>query len=468
MSIDHLTRKPPSDPKGFQPKRKRSLAWLLPTGLLYGFLVILALLFGERLLPAIPVKTAPVITIRAGESLTKQPAVDTIPQKKGVPIFQASGWVEPDPYPIYVSTLTNGVVEKVHALEGQQIKKGSLVATLIDEDAKLDLQSAQQKHLSLKKQITAHCTGFQITNAEITAAHRKIDALKFQLTEAIDTSSRLDNLSKGSVSQQKIFQARLAVEKQRAFLAEAQAKIPELNAHLARLKAEEIAMASKLNELAIDRDRAELALARTKISAPIDGTVLHLHAAPGMKRMLNMDSPKSAVIIELYQLDQLQARIDVPLNEAAALSAGQSVELVSDLLPDQSFAGTVTRISGQADLQRNTLQAKVAIENPDPRLRPDMLVRAKFFSSGSTASSKLNTSGGSDRLALFVPEQALVNDSQVWVASSDLTAEKRSLKLGEESRDGHRRVLEGLLSGESVILPPHTKLSEGSRVTVSN
>ena len=40
----------------------------------------------------------------------------------------------------------------------------------------------------------------------------------------------------------------------------------------------------------------------------------------------------------------------------------------------------MTRILGEADLQRNTLQVKVSLLQPDPKLRPEMLCRAKFFS----------------------------------------------------------------------------------------
>ncbi|MFT6179742.1 MAG: RND family efflux transporter MFP subunit [Akkermansiaceae bacterium] len=475
MSLDDLIKKSSDSSSAGTPysKRKRSFAWLLPVGLLLGFLIILGLLFGGRLLPATSVKTAPVITIRAGESLSLRGGGnslvnDTKPSGKGSLLFQASGWVEPDPYTVFVPTLINGVVDEVHALEGQSIKKGDLVATLVDDEARLDFQSAQQKYTSLEKKIVAHCTGFEVVRAEISAAQRKIEAFETRLDEARDTSSRLSKLSKGTVSQQQVVQARLATERQIAMLAEAKTEIPRLEALFTQLEAEEEAMTANLDELATARERAKLALDRTKITSSMDGIVLQLHAAPGMKRMLDMDSPTSAVIVELYDPKHLQARIDVPLNEAAALSAGQAVELVSDLLPNKTFTGTVTRISGQADLQRNTLQAKIEIKEPDERLRPDMLVRAKFFSSGNAQSSGEKPTASSGRLALYVSEKALVSETQVWIVTPGFLAEKRSIKLGNDTKDGHRLVLEGLRSGESVILPPHAKLEEGSRVEITN
>ncbi len=455
--------------------RKRNYAWLLPVGLVLGFLTILALLFGKRLLPAIPVKTAPVITIRASEEISSHAEEKNLPKtslpvsNKGNMLFQASGWVEPDPYTTYVPTLTNGVVKDVNVLEGETVKKGQLLATLIDEDAKLDLQSSKQAYTGFQKQIDAHCTEYNIIDSEIIAANSKIKAVQSELNEAIDTYTRYSKLRKGDIAEQIVVQAKLAVEKQRAMLAEAEAEITKLDARKVQLESQKEMMEVKLQELGTQRDRAQLTLDRTSIKSPINGVVLRLHAAPGKKRMLNMDDPTSAVIVELYNPEKLQARIDVPLNEAAALSAGQTVELVSDLLPNKTFTGKVTRISGQADLQRNTLQAKVSIQNPDPRLRPDMLMRAKFYSTGNITQTNSSTaSSPSSRLSIYVPEAALVSETQVWVVTPDQTAEKRIIKLGPEKKENHRRVIDGLRSGESVILPPHDKLKPQARIKIIN
>ena len=69
------------------------------------------------------------------------PIDDMSNRQKGQLLFQASGWIEPDPFPIYVTSLYSGVVEKVHILEGQSIKQGEIIATLIDEDARLVLSN---------------------------------------------------------------------------------------------------------------------------------------------------------------------------------------------------------------------------------------------------------------------------------------------------------------------------------------
>ena len=465
MSLDKIT----STTDAPIAKRQRSLAWLLPIGLLLGFIVILISLFGDRLLPAVEVKTARVVTLRKADGTAPTQSPDTTGNGKGQLLkgqlkFQASGWIEPDPYVTYVPALINGVVKSVYVLEGQMVKQGDLLTTLIDDDAKLDLIEAQQNITSLKATIIAHCKGIDISNAELEAAKNKVVTAKAHLSDALDNLRRLKRIEDGAIPKQQLMQAALKVEQQQAVLAESETEIPRIQARLEQINEERLAMDSKVDQLETVRARAQLALDRTKITSPVDGMILHLHAAPGKKRMLDMDDPKSAVIVELYDPEKLQARVDVPLNEAAGLMVGQHVELLTDLLPETIFKGKVTRITGEADLQRNTLQAKIEITNPDPRLRPEMLVRAKFFGSDDAAGSASNPSANSQRLSIYVPESAVASSNLVWVVSPDNRAISRTVKLGTEVRDGHRLVISGLKSGEQVILPPHDQLDDGARV----
>ena len=200
MSLDDLTKSSPnivSDHIGNRSHSgSRSRTWILPLSLLLGFIIILASLFGKRLLPATTVQIAPVITIRAGQDEKKvtnpvTQATDKITpvvkvRSKGSLLFQASGWVEPEPYTTYVPALVNGVLDKVLILEGQSVKKGELLATLIDDNATFAVLEAVQKYSVTEKQIEAHCSGIAIVDAEVVASKRKIDALKLQVEESND------------------------------------------------------------------------------------------------------------------------------------------------------------------------------------------------------------------------------------------------------------------------------------------
>ena len=102
----------------------------------------------------------------------------------------------------------------------------------------------------------------------------------------------------------------------------------ELESNLNSLEATRKEYEAKILRAEVEVKRRRLALERTNITSPIDGVVLRLLAVPGQKRMLDMDDPDSATVAILYQPGELQARIDVPLEEAAQLNVGQAVRCV--------------------------------------------------------------------------------------------------------------------------------------------
>ena len=467
--LESLRGSGPSSPKAGGPRRLP--AALLPIGLVFAFLVVFGLMFGSRLFPAQEVKTAPVIVRRTSGDLGSE-SPESQPQPSSAQLlFQASGWVEPDPYITNVPSLVNGVVREVLVLEGHAVKKGDILATLIDDDAKLDVQEAERTIATLDATQVAHCAQLPVLNAGMHAIQQRIAAHRALHAELEDKAQRLAAVRKGSVPEQDVKQAQLKVDGQQAVIEEANAELAGIIAKINKVDLERLTVVARISAAQTALARKQLALERTTIKASMDGMVLRLHAAPGKKRMLEGNEATSALIVELYDPAKLQARIDIPLTEAAGLRIGQPVKITTDLLPDAKCDAEVTGIVGEADLQRNTLQAKVRILKPDLRLRPEMLVRAEFYPGGTSTHSSSSPSHRNQRLSIYAPTAALLNQSgttaQAWVIE-DHRAQRRDLKVGTEERDNHLHVLDGLRPGDQLILPPHNKLKEGSRVRAKN
>jgi RND family efflux transporter MFP subunit len=214
-------------------------------------------------------------------------------------------------------------------------------------------------------------------------------------------------------------------------------------------------------------------LERTEIRSPITGVIQRLNAYPGRKVMAGSDNPESLTLAVIFDPASLQARIDVPLEEAAKLQVGQLARVRSNLLPNQSFRGRVTRIVGESDLQRNTLQAKVELLETDPRMRPEMLCRVEFLETAAPAAGAGGRkSGRPDSLSLFVPESAIVQRSgeaaEVFMITPDRARVQRvAVRLGGESGDsGFIQVVRGLKPGDQVVLNPSTELKDQDRIRI--
>ena len=94
-----------------------------------------------------------------------------------------------------------------------------------------------------------------------------------------------------------------------------------------------------------------------------------------------------------------------------------------------------------ADLSKNTLQVKVAVDNPSDLLKPDMLARVKFLAVGPAGSSGADSQGSS--LVVYAP-----TSGRAWV--------KRLLSLHNdtiaERERGYRHQLETAPVGGEVEL----------------
>lgn len=432
---------------------------VVPVLVLVGFALIFGYVFRDRLLPGASVE----VFVAVGLPETAKGTGDDFGGSPQL-LFQASGWIEPDPLPIRVTPLYSGVARTVHVLEGQTVTNGQPIVSLVDDDTRLGVRKAEARVSEAKAVQASLAAELKLAQARQVTATRKREAEEAQLAVEDDRLRRLRSLKEGTVPEQERVQADLRQKQQTAAVAAAGAVVAEWESEAERI-GKQIAVQEQLIKVAdVELAEAQLANSRTEVKSPVNGIVLKLLATPGKPLMLNMDQPDAATAAILYEPDKLQARVDVPLADAGKLAVGQRVRVSCSLLPGQKFIGSVTRIVGEADLQRNTLQAKVRIEDPDPRLRPEMLCRAEFYGTANAA-----TGTSSSTLTVFVPSNVIRNrsgdEAVVWKLSADTRhAVRQAVTLGQGERDGHVAVRSGLLPGDRVIVNPPAQLQDGARI----
>jgi HlyD family secretion protein len=432
--------------------RLRRFSWLFSLVLIVGFVAVFLLLFRDRLMPAPSVRVLPALVITDGSGRAASSG--------GALVFQASGWIEPDPLPIRATALTDGVIREVHVLEGAEVKEGDLLATLIEDDAVLVRDGAQRELERARAAVEAHATSEAVVRHQLEEEEARLISAVANATEAEDRLQRLERLAAAAIPETELVAARLEKMRTAAVVSERRARMAGLGEEISRVSHEIGGLKAATGAAEVKLAQAELALRRTRILAPVDGRVLRLLAAPGQKKMLGMDLEESATVAVLYHPDRLQVRVDVPLADAGGLGVGQRAKIYCNLLPDRVFEGVVTRITGEADLQRNTLQAKIRIEDPDERLRPEMLCRVEFYGADAAAAGAL---AGASGLAIFVPVGSIV-EGAVWLCDPETKrVNRRQVVADQETRDGYRRIVAGVRPGEWVVVESRG-LREGQRV----
>lgn len=180
---------------------------------------------------------------------------------------------------------------------------------------------------------------------------------------------------------------------------------------------------------------ARAALARTRLLAPVDGTVQSRHVEPG-----DLVQP-GRLLLELTRADSREIRVALDEKHLAPLAIGQPAYVIADAYPQQALAARVSFIAPAIDSARGTVDVHLEVEQEAPFLRQ-----------GMTVSVDIRTARREQ--ALVIPHDALYSrngtQARARVLGRDGRVEERHLRLGLEGST-LSEVLEGLEAGDQVL-----------------
>ena len=503
LSVDRVDRsaaRPAMRTNG--PTRRWFSRIALPGAVLIGFLILVGAAAGHRLLPVRGVTVTPVLVKRAAA------------QREGQPLFQAPGWIEPRPTPINVPALAAGIMEDLHVVEGQTVQAGMLIAKLISIDAELAVRRARstlqlreaEYQSALSEQIAAETrlrkpvhlqvvvadaeselAAAQVQLAQIPhlivageadlefaranvqakrAAGDGVSAIVKQQAEA-DLKNAEAKLSELRNSEPSLRSRVDALERKVAGLQEQLELLIEETRQLAEAQANVATAAAMRDEARVRLEEAELRLSRMRITAPRDGRILRLVASPG-DRVMGMDTTaehRSSTIVQMYDPSHLQVRVDVRLEDVPMVTSGQRVK-VETAASAEPIDGYVLQATSTANIQKNTLEVKVALVEPPGSVTPEMLVTSTFLA----PPAKTEESASESLQRIFIPRQLVQTESgssQVWIVNPNERAEKVAIQTGAATNEGLIEVVSGLDPTHKVISDPSGDLSPGQRVRIA-
>jgi RND family efflux transporter MFP subunit len=315
-----------------------------------------------------------------------------------------------------VSSKVTGRISEVLFEEGASVTEGQLLA-------RLDPATARAEYV--------------VATRNLEASRRSLREIEVRLADAERTLARNRTL----------VQQRLVAQ---SVLDGSEADVAALRARLEAARA----------EVGVAEGRVGLSrqsLDDLEIRAPFAGVVISKDAQPG-----ETVSPISAGggftrtgIATIVDMDSREIEVDVNEAYINRVRDDQRVEAILDAYPDWVIPGHVISIVPTADRQKATVRVRIAFDQLDPRILPDMGIKVRF----------LEESSANVPAAPQVDERAVVREAgetSVWVVR-DGKVERRAVTLGS-SAGGRATVTEGLAGGESVVLDPPRRLREGSPV----
>ncbi len=189
-------------------------------------------------------------------------------------------------------------------------------------------------------------------------------------------------------------------------------------------------------------------VSESEIKAPFTGIVTRVFVREGD---LVREGRDDVVLLEMIDPDSIVALFHVPEQYAHLIKKNGPVALSVDSLADDFFDEKIVRVYPEADEATHTvpLEASLSSEN----VKPGMFVRVKL-----PVRSAEN--------ALVVPDAALIStpdgNTVVYTVNNGV-ASRRLVKTGIES-GRWVQIIQGVVSGEEVVVRGNEKLKDGAKV----
>jgi RND family efflux transporter MFP subunit len=232
----------------------------------------------------------------------------------------------------------------------------------------------------------------------------------------------------------------------------------------------QVASQSRQVELAEAGQRgAQVQLDYTTVRAPFTGVVTAKAAQAG-----EIVSPISAGggftrtgVGTIVDMDSLEIEVDVNEAYINRVRPNQPAQAVLDAYPDWTIPAHVIAIVPTADRSKATVKVRIAIDQKDSRILPDMGVRVSFLEEAAKSGAEAGSKAAAPARGLMVPAGAIVERdgrSIVFTIESD-HAHATPVTPGQTY--GDLRQVEGLTSGARLVRAPPADMQDGARIVVN-
>lgn len=319
-----------------------------------------------------------------------------------------------------VGAQVSGKVTKLYVTLGQQVKKGDLIAD-IDSTTQINTLNTRKAELAgYQAQLIARKTAYDVAQSN----YNRLSKLYSQKATSLDTL----NTSKSTLD---------------------------------NAKAEMNVIQENIKQAEIEVNTAETNVGYTKITAPIDGTVISTPVSEGQTVNSNQTTP---TIVKIADLSKMRIKPEISEGDITKVKAGQSVSFT--ILSDNkkvyqakidSVDPATTTISDNSSGSGNSsysssgsssssssavyYYANIVVDNPDQVLRIGM-------------TTENNIKIAEAKNVLSVPNMAVQTQhgkTFVNILNANNQPERREVEIGVQN-DYQTEIKSGVTEGEKVIV----------------
>ncbi len=247
----------------------------------------------------------------------------------GETAFDATGSFEATE--IIVSSQANGLILELNAEEGQQLQEGELVGVI----------DSTQLHLQ-KLSLLSSARGVRAQQPDI---RKQTAAIQEQINTLERERERVERLIESNAANQKQLDD---------IVAQLEVLRSELEAHQTMLRQSSVQVSAQSSTLEIQIAQLEDQLEKTKVRAPISGTVLNKYAEAG--ELAGMGTP----LFKIADTERMFLRAYVTNDQLAKVKLGDEVIVRVDDGEGgaRPYSGRISWISDKSEFTPKTIQTK--------------------------------------------------------------------------------------------------------------
>ncbi|KGQ39995.1 ABC transporter substrate-binding protein [Gallibacterium anatis] len=310
---------------------------------------------------------------------------------------------------VEVGARVSGKVEKILVKLGQKVKKGELIAELDSITQENTLNSAQAQLAAYKAQLVAAQTAYRVATSNF---QRIIKLYKRKASSLDDYENAQNNLDS------------------------AKANVEQIQAQIKQSEIEVNTAATNLNY--------------TKITSPIDGTVISIPVSVGQTVNANQTTP---TIIQVADLDTMLIKPEISEGDITKIKPGMKVQFTTLAEPDEIYQAEIASVDpalttltdneyseSVSDTNAIYYYANVLVPNPEHKLQIGMTTQNTIITAQK-------------QHVLVVPTLAIQKrngQNSVQILDGDKVVEK-VVQIGLHD-DINTEILSGLNEGDNVIL----------------
>ena len=376
-------------------------------------------------------------SVRGSGSKGEKVYVEPVKPRKIESVVTAPGEIDPK-VKVNISAHIVGKIDRLYFNEGDAVRRG-------------------QKLVDLER--FAYQAQYDRARAELANRRIEVQRAKAGMDTSQTAYQRAVNMQRQGIQAQELFdRARQDLENARAAFESSEEGVRQAEAML---------------------QQAGTDLSHTTIVSPIDGKVVQLNAHEGEVVVTGTMNNPGSVIAVVADLSEILVAADVGETEVVGIRLGQPAKVHVDAIPEKEYSAHVAEIGSSATARASAgaglryFKVKVAIDNPDERLRPGMTSQVTIITStvGNALSvpiqsvvervppvpGKKRTDDEEDENSpkkkyVFLVKDGKVKMSAVTTGVSDAThvALLSGVKNGDPAVTGPFRVLKKLHDGDSV------------------